>query len=168
MSYNFTEEQIKQAYDKLPDNVKDFYSSEKTSVDIFNIGNKYHLHIDAMGKIGKLVGFTLMGLIPFSDFNKELVNQAGVSPDIANLIIYDLNQEVFSKIRRELEELSQTRNSNPVSSENPDQKIKVENTAPQIFDQKMNTIANVPKQEVAVTPQTGDNIVRDPYREPIV
>ena len=36
----------------------------------------------------------------------------------------------------------------------------------QIFDEKMKTIANVPRQEVAVTPSTGDNNkVRDPYRE---
>lgn len=173
MSYNFTEEQKKQAYNNLPEHIREFYSSEEVSTSNLNIGTKYHLHIDAIGKMGELTGLAIMGLVPFDDFNKELASRIGISSDTVNLIVYDLNQQIFSKIRKELEELSQVKSAPVTPKVEASSIAKPTNTTvgastPQIFNEKMQGVANVPKQEVAVTPQTGDNKTRDPYREPIV
>ncbi len=157
-------EELKLAYSKLPENIRQIFDASETSVVLINIGKKYGLHIDQVGQLTTLVHYVLLGLLTPKNFVVELKGTLGVSEDIANLITYDLNQQILIKIRRELEELS--RGQKPPVTE---QELSVKKTSmPQVFDQKMKGVANVPKQEVAVTPQTGDNKVKDPYREPII
>lgn len=142
-------------YQQLPKVVQDFMGSEETIDKILDIGKKYNLHIDQLSILNEEVSLVLHGLERNTNFNYNLRKYLGLSEDIANLITYDLNQEIFSKIRGEIEKMSSPQ---------------------QIFDQKMGGVVNVPKQEVEVKTQTGDNEnketsgkpARDPYREPIV
>ena len=154
-------EQIKLAYSRLPENIQQVFDAEETALALMAMGKKYGLHIDQIGQLTTIVHYVLLGLLPQRDFIKEIKNSVGVSEDIANLITYDFNQQILSKIRKELEELSPMTDAS-VKPKTEEQKPKVV----QIFDEKMKTIANDPRQEVAVTPSTGDNNkVRDPYRE---
>jgi len=185
MSYNFTKEQIKKAYDLLPVDVQEFYSAEETSVNIYNIGTKYGLHVDALGKMGELVGLAITGLVPLIDFNKELISRTGVAPDVANLIIYDLNQEVFGPIREAMLAMvkqkveAETASRNPKPSEPTAMNIKTDrapaiSSTPEIKSTNPSNIFSVPKVEVDVKAGVSDNVVVegdkirvDPYHEPI-
>jgi hypothetical protein len=152
----YTKEQYKKQYSVLPPVIKDFMAKEETIEKILDIGKKYNLHIDQLQILNEEVGLVLHGLEKPGNFINNLRKYLGLSEDIANLITYDLNQQIFAEIRGELEKLS----SSPQ----------------QMFDQKMGGVMNVPKQEVEVKTQTGDNTVegtvvkpaRDPYREPIL
>lgn len=151
----YLKEQLQKQYDVLPPKVKEIMGSEETINKILAIGKKYNLHIDQLNILSEEVGLVLHGLERTTSFQPNLRRYLGVSEDIANLITYDLNQEVFSKIREELEKI---------------------NSPQQMFSDKMGGVSNVPKQEVEVKTQTGDNDIketngkpaRDPYREPIV
>ncbi|MFA5001112.1 MAG: hypothetical protein WC531_02695 [Candidatus Paceibacterota bacterium] len=147
-------DEVNKAYERLPDNLKQIFDSKETSTTLINIGKKYNLHVDQLGQLTSLVHYVLLGFLAPQNFVQELKNSVGVSEDIANLITYDLNQKILIQIRQELEELSV-------------QGLPLETLAAAVFNEKMQGVANVPKQEVAVTPQTGDNKVRDPYRESI-
>ena len=137
---------------------------------------KYNIHVDQLGKIAEEITLAMVGLVKVNEFGPDIKAKTGLPNDIVNLITYDINQLIFSKIRRELEELTQERSS-PTKIEpgpTPTQTPSPATSAPaqkmpagRIFDEKMTSVANVPKQEVAVTPQTGDNKVKDPYLEPI-
>ncbi|MCX6713549.1 MAG: hypothetical protein NTV48_00380 [Candidatus Vogelbacteria bacterium] len=195
MSYNFTKEQIKQAYDLLPADVQEFYSAEKTSTDIFSIGTKYGLHVDAMGKLGSLVGLAISGLVPLIDFNKELINRTGVAPDTANLIIYDLNQEVFGPIRESMLAMvkqkvqAETARANPAMSAppamtmhaptagtttpptKPPTQSPTNSPTPGVGQMKPKSygtggVFSVPKSEVDVKAKTSDNIIIEPVKIP--
>ena len=154
----YTKEQYREQYKNLSPVVKDFMESEETIDNILKIGGKYNLHIDQLNILNEEVSSILHGLEKLSTFHSNLRKYLGVSEDIANLITYDLNQDIFSKIRKELEKMSDSVNS-----------------PQQMFGQKMGGVSNVPKQEVEVESKTGDNedkeadirSSRDPYREPI-
>ena len=157
-------EQLKLAYQRLPENLQQVFDAEETSIALVNIGKKYNLHVDQLGQLTSLVHYVLLGFLAPQNFVRELKNSVGVSEDIANLITYDLNQKILIQIRQELEELSQNQGQPVKTASAP---TISQNTAPAVFNEKMQGVANVPKQEVAVTPQTEDNKVRDPYRESI-
>jgi len=151
-------EELNKAYDRLSEGIKEVYDAEETALILLNIGKKYNLHVDQTGELATVFHAVILGLIKISDLIPELKKNVGVSDDVANLIVYDLNQQIFSKIRQEM------------------QKIYVpEKTPEQIIEQKLTSVTNVPKQEVEVNPQTGDNKstngavaavpARDPYRE---
>lgn len=163
-------EQVEAAYQKLPTNLKNVFDSEETANILMSLGKKYALHIDKIGQLTTIVHYVLLGFLPLKDFARELKASIGVSEDISNLIIYDLNRQILSKIRRELEELSRGIGDSQIPSvkTQTNQTASAQNiSAPQVFATKMHEMANVPKQEVAVNPQTTDNKVRDPYRESI-
>ncbi len=149
-----------EAYAQLPKNLQDLLDSKETAATINNIGKKYALHIDQLGQLAIVVRAILSGLVSRQNSLSQLREETGLPEDTINLIVYDLNQQIFSKIREELEK----------------ETLPTQNTSSkQIFEEKMSGVANVPKQEVEVKTQTGDNDTkdatvkppRDPYREPI-
>jgi hypothetical protein len=150
-----SKEQIATAYKSAPEGLQNIFFSEDFAKSLSTITKKYHLHIDQSGVLSEQVSAVILGLIKINNFNHELRQSLGISEDETNLIIYDLNQLLFSKIRKTIEE-----NSPETHQDTP--------STTTVFDAKMHGVANVPKQEVAVTPQTSDNKVRDPYREPTI
>jgi len=156
---------IAEKYSQLPESLQDFLSSPTYSSSIKNIGDKYHLHIDQLGNLSELVTMTIIGLSSSSDFRSKLKRATGVQEDILNLIIYDLNQQLFSKIREELAKMTEQSDESRGQTSAPQQ----------LFEQKMSGVTGAPKQTVEVKSQTGDNKEevattkppRDPYRESI-
>lgn len=161
----YSKEQLEKRYQSLPDIVKKFFGSEETIDDIIDIGKKYHLHTDQLNILSEEVSLVIYGLELPSNFHSNLKRYLGVSEDTANLITYDLNQQLFSKIREELSKMS----------EQDDDKQAPTNSSQQLYQQKMGGITSAPKQTVEVKAQTGDNKddsattkpPRDPYRESI-
>lgn len=158
-------DKIEEAYDSLPESLKSVLDSRETARTISDIGKKYSLHIDQLGKMAIVVRGIISGVVPRQNFLNQLREGTGLPEDVINLLVYDLNQQIFSKIREELQK-------------SPTQIIADKSNSPspqQIFEQKMEGISNVPKQKVEVKAETGDNKVevanskppRDPYREPI-
>lgn len=167
----YSKETIQAHYARLPERIRDFMETDETIEKILNIGKKYRLHIDQLNGLSQEVGYILHNIEPASNFNRNLIKYLGLSEDLANLITYDLNQEIFSQIRRELEKIAipEEARSEPVEKaiEGPSEQ--------EMFQDKMSGLSNVPKTEVAVPAKTEDNKdtatttkpIRDPYREPI-
>jgi len=171
---NIDKDLLNQAYDRLPDNLRAVFDAEETALTLINIGKKYNLHIDQMGELTTLVHYVLLGFLAPDNFVRELKNTVGISEDEANLITYDLNQQILVKIRKELEELSEQSGEVPAKPDRGLPSVKTTASAPTVFAEKMQGIANQPKKEVAVTAQNSDNDkeksttpIRDPYRETI-
>lgn len=162
MSYN--QEQIRKQFDLLSPKIQAAIANLDMGTITDGLRKKYNLHVDELGRIAEEITATMVGLTNVRDFSRNIKAQTGLSDDVINLITYDINQQIFSKIRKELEELSQ-------GVKAPSEKELGQSSAPAMFDTKMTSVTNVPKQEVAVTAQTGDNgkvaPTRDPYHEPI-
>jgi len=157
----YTKEQLQEQYKNLPPKIQALMGSASTIDNIIAIGKKYGLHIDQLNILSEEVSLILYGIEKPANFNANLRKYLGVSEDVANLITYDINQQVLAPIKEEIKELY----SPLTDKKTPTQRV---------FEQKMGGITNVPKQEIEVKPQTGDNKIvapttppRDPYREQI-
>ena len=142
------QQEIRKRFDTLPQSLKTIIANLDMGTITDGLRQKYNLHVDQLGQIAEEITSVMVGLASVYDFNSKIKNRAGLTEDVANLITYDINQQIFLKIRKELEEISEMSGS----------------TAPQIFDAKMTNVANVPKGEVIVSPEASSK-ARDPYRE---
>jgi len=157
----YSKEQLQAQYKLLPDRIKTLMGNTETVDNIMVIGKKYNFHIDQLNTLNEEVSLVLYGIERPENFQTNLRKYLGVSEDIANLITYDINQQILLPIKEDIKELY-----SPLSSK--------KSPTEQTFDQKMGGMTSVPKQTVEVKPETGDNKItapttppRDPYREPI-
>lgn len=163
-------EAISEQFDLLPTTLRQLIVEFDLGPVLDSLRGKYSLHVDQIGIISEQLMLTMVGLASVTNFTESIRNKTGVSSDTANLITYDLNRQVFSKIREELEKVTA-----PDGSVRSLPKTEEQKSAPeQRFDQKMGGVTSAPKQEVEVKQQTSDNKIvapttppRDPYREPI-
>jgi hypothetical protein len=162
-------EKINEAYGNLPEKVREIFDSEETALAISEIGKKNNLHIDQLGVLTNIVHTFILGLTKPSDFDDLMVREMGISADTANLIVYDLNQKIFQKIRNVL-----VSSSNADSNARPTINTEVKKTELDgAFAQKMSGTTVMPKEKVEVKAEVSDNGTavtpkRDPYREPTV
>jgi len=178
---NLDKEQIKQAKGRLSEKVVEILDSEETAVLLAEIGKKHQLHIDQTGNLAKIVRLFIMGLVKANDFGDILTKETGISTDLTNLIIYELNQKLFSKIRIAMREASTAKPEN-VETESPEKDMVDQEGAsedvptPDTFSQKMTAEYGLSREKVEISdqpnqsepPQPNNTPPRhDPYREPL-
>lgn len=102
---DLSQEEIGRWIDAAPQLVQDSISSSQTEQLLQGIGKQYSLHIDALGLLGKLITYSLVGYIGPDVFFKELV-ASGISESDARRMMEEVNQKIFLPIRKQEEELS--------------------------------------------------------------
>lgn len=102
---NYTEEQIKEKFDSLPQDVKEAISSVDTTNDVINIGDKYSLHVDQLGELVDETGLVMLGLTSPNDFVSNLKNRLDIPRQMAESLVKDINDQILIKIRASLREI---------------------------------------------------------------
>jgi hypothetical protein len=92
---------IKEIYEKMPDNLKAILSSDEIAFQIINFCKEEG--IEEKGEdILSLTAYVLMGLLPPSNFKKELIKTIQISEDFAKRIEQKIGDLVFKKVKEEL------------------------------------------------------------------
>jgi|GEM_PF-2042280 len=107
----FTQQQVLDAYERLPEPIKEAIFEEATTEKIQMIGKKHGLLLDKLGALAEDVGYVMLGLIPAKEFPAYIMDACGVSAEKAGAIITDLNQEIFSQVQEHI--FSATKDSKP-------------------------------------------------------
>lgn len=180
---NISNEQLTKALGKLSGPAKEFMVSVEFNDILISIGKKHLLHINQIGELTVLIIYTAVGLLPITDFKKNITNKLNVSEDTVNLIIYDVNQQVFLPLKQKLYFSS---SSSPEDKKDQVQEEKVEqkkekeitpaNPSPDTFADKMTADYGLAREKVEInnepTPNESVELIdtpprHDPYREPI-
>lgn len=104
----YTPEQIKEAFKKLPQIVREAITSTETTEATVNIGKKYGLHVDKLGILSQETGYAILGLTPTADLPQRLKQVLGLDDSTVNSLASDLNQQIFLKIREFVQETTET------------------------------------------------------------
>lgn len=180
---NITNEQFNQALDRLPKSAQEFVTSQEFSDNLIKIGKKYLLHVDQMGNLSELIIYTTVGILPISDFQKNVIKKVGIPEDILNLIIYDINQQVFLPLKQKLyfsspsssDDKKVSTQENEVGQEEENEN-SITNPTPDTFADKMTAEYGLSREKVEISdqpnqsepPQPNNTPPRhDPYREPL-
>lgn len=99
----YTPEEIKEAYKKMPQTLKDAIDSEETDGVIFALHTQLGLTIDQLGGLSEEVGAVFLGLTRASDFPREIKGRLGLDETKTNEIVKTVNEQIFAKIREHLQ-----------------------------------------------------------------
>jgi len=101
----YTQEQLQEAYRKLPKDIQDAIFSVDVAEAIKAIGEKYKLMIDKIGELADETGLVMLGFTHPSQFVSHLADRLEIDKTIAKEIAEEINLKVFSPIRENLKKI---------------------------------------------------------------
>jgi len=192
---NFSQKELQQAFENVPEEVKEAVTSVKVAEKLRAIGSRFTLHIDELGELGSETGLLMLGLAHPSVFVDNIARRLKVSRDRAAEIGRAVNEEIFRPIREELKGIygiknhpTSTTSVNTETSKGNMQKmgrptnefgektetdkiIKDTGSPPSggITASKLSGVVRLAKEETVwkASPEPPKKYVVDPYREPI-
>lgn len=183
-----SQEQLKEKYNKLPEDVKNAIFSAGVEKALTEIGEKNNLHIDKIGELMEEVDLVMLGVTNPKDFIRNLYGRLGIEDkEQVRRIAHEVNEQVFQKIRESLKTVHQATDEaqEPASEERriPMEKIpETKNEAVgrvesprgnqgDIVQEKLQKMNVMPKEESTYELKTDERdkkkVYADPYREPI-
>ncbi|AKM83934.1 TPA: hypothetical protein DCZ46_01210 [Candidatus Campbellbacteria bacterium] len=114
----YTPEQIENRLNSLPADIKQAMSEVDTTTAILNVGKKNGLHVDQMGELLYCVGLVMLGLEHSQRFADIIIEKVGVSPEQAEVITADINNEVFLKLRESIKKIHEQHSSQNTEIDN--------------------------------------------------
>ncbi len=101
----FTAEQIQKKFESLPEDVKKAVSSVDTTDTLIDIGEKYKLHVDKMGELVDETTLVMLGFKPTSGFVNSVKSRLGISQEVAEGVVKDVNEQILVKVRESLRKM---------------------------------------------------------------
>jgi len=123
----YSNEQLFEAYKKLPKDIQEAITGVNTSTMIQALGNKYSLTSDKITNLADQTGLVMLGLSPAKDFIINIARNVYIDKETARKIAADINTQIFSKIRDSLKKIHGTLG---------EEETKIE-TPPPFFSQKI-------------------------------
>src|SRR3989344_238954 len=99
---NLSHEELTKKLKSLPQDLQDAFFSDDVSQNIIDIGKTHGLMLDKTGILGDETTLIMLGVVPTSDFIKNLSEKLGVDKEKAKAIAEDINQKVFQQVRASL------------------------------------------------------------------
>ena len=106
---NYTDQQISQMYDSLPEDLKDSIFSVDTTSVVNEIGRKYGLAIDKIGDLANETGMVMLGVTHPNEFIGNLADRLDVDKEKARAIAQEINEQIFKKVRESLRKIHNIR-----------------------------------------------------------
>lgn len=95
---DISKEQVLAAYRQVPQIVRDAFNAEATTQLVVEIQKQYQLHLDVAGRIGKNLGYLLLGLMTPANFVADLQGM-GLPKEIIDELMREINQKIFVPLR---------------------------------------------------------------------
>lgn len=102
---NYTPEQLREIYLKLPGDLRDAIFSVEMSDIIRDIGVKNKLTIDKIGALADETNLVMLGLVHPNDFISNLALRLKIDKDHARLMAQAVNVQIFQKVRDSLRKI---------------------------------------------------------------
>ena len=106
---NFTEEQIAQMYDNLPEDLKDVIFGLEMNEIVEKIGRENQLNIEQIGDLANETGMVMLGVTHPNEFIGNLTERLEVDKEKARAIAQEINEQVFKKVRESLRKIHNIR-----------------------------------------------------------
>ena len=106
---NFTEEQIAQMYDNLPEDIKDAIFGLEMNEIVEKIGRENQLNIEQIGDLANETGMVMLGVTHPNEFIGNLADRLEVDKEKARVIAQEINEQIFKKVRDSIRKIHNTR-----------------------------------------------------------
>ncbi|KKT20812.1 MAG: hypothetical protein UW04_C0020G0003 [Parcubacteria group bacterium GW2011_GWB1_43_8] len=106
---NFTEEQIAQMYDNLPEDLKDAIFGLEMNEIVEKIGRENQLNIEQIGDLANETGMVMLGVTHPNEFIGNLADRLEVDKEKARAIAQEINEQIFKKVRDSIRKIHNMR-----------------------------------------------------------
>lgn len=100
--HQFTLQELEEHYDKLPEILKEAMTSTDVADAIFEIGKRHEFSLEETGILAEEISFVILGLIQPPEFTKALALRLQATPETAEMIVREVNHEIFFPLREAL------------------------------------------------------------------
>ena len=114
---NFTEEQIAQMYDNLPEDIKESIFGLEMNDIVEKIGRENKLNIEQIGDLANETGMVMLGVTHPNEFIVNLADRLEVDKEKARAIAQEINEQIFKKVRDSLRKIHNIREENEQKTE---------------------------------------------------
>ena len=101
---DYTNEQIELALSRLPEEFQEAIATSSISNKVIDIGKRYNLHIDQIGKLKDSVILLALGFLDSNSFSGVIAKELSMALPQAQTIVGDINREIFEEIRKTIKE----------------------------------------------------------------
>lgn len=105
----YTDQQIAQMYDNLPEDLKDAIFSVEMSSVVEKIGKESQLNIEQIGDLANETGMVMLGVTHPDEFISNLAERLVVDKERAGLIAHKINDQIFKPVRDSLRKVHNIR-----------------------------------------------------------
>ncbi len=105
MDQEYTEEQIKELFEKLPADVQEATSSVGVANILQKTGEKYRLHVDKIDELFDETTLVMLGPTHPQDYLANLKRRLQIPDDMARDLVADVNEQIFKPIRESLKKI---------------------------------------------------------------
>lgn len=105
MSRQYTQAQLEQIYQKLPEELQEALFSLETAENIGQVCESYGIGDERVSEIARYAGYVLMGLTLPQEFSGVLETEVKLPKTMADAIARDINRLVFYPVKPALEQL---------------------------------------------------------------
>lgn len=100
----FDYEILEKKFKELPAELQYALTSIEVAKSVEAVAQKNGLLLDQMDILFNLVSYVILGLLPSNDFTRTLAKEINVNEKQARMVVDDINNEVFAKIRESMRE----------------------------------------------------------------
>jgi hypothetical protein len=101
----YTDEQIREKYNNLPEDLKKAIFGVETAGILKIIGEKYQLYLDKIGVLGNETGLVMLGITHPNNFISNLAERLKIDKETARKIGEEVNNQIFAKVRESLKKI---------------------------------------------------------------
>ena len=101
----YSVEEAEKRFKSLPSDIQQLLYSTDMNKILVDIGSKYKLHIDQIGKLEEETGSVMLGFIEPADYSRMISEALQVDSAVAENIVKDVNEQLFIKIRESMKQL---------------------------------------------------------------
>lgn len=100
----FSQDKIKDAFDKADPKVRDILMDTWITEDISLIGKKLGLRIDKVDILIRIIGYVILNLIPLSKLIDVIEKETGLDKEKSTELTEKIDKFIFTKIREKIKE----------------------------------------------------------------
>jgi len=106
---DYTEEQIGQMYDNLPEDLKEAIFSVDMSEIVEKIGKENQLNIEQVGNLANETGMVMLGVTHPNEFIANLADRLEVDKERARVMAGEINEQIFKPVRESIRKIHNIR-----------------------------------------------------------
>lgn len=102
---DYTEEQIKELFEKLPEDVRGTVTSVEVENKLQQLANKYRLHVDKVDELFDETTLVMLGITRPNNYQKNLERRLEIPEDTARDLVGEVNGQIFGSIRESMKKI---------------------------------------------------------------